>query len=255
MIAWPRNIWKYTLVCEMISWESLILRDLSEERLQLKEKNDLASTYHELTLETKKSIKLTWEIYENIGITQAREWLSTTSMTGTKTLFIDNIERLTLQSINSLLKTLEEPYPMTRIIATTSAIDRVLPTIASRAMILRAVPPLVSHDDRRIMFWSCGRIGRIMRLENIDMLMFEQILWSDLHDVRAGLMRCHEHGMLSWVRDALSSAYPSLVPLCHELQTKISANLKDETVLTYGAYMLRSSLSSIQDGADYTKYR
>ncbi len=55
---------------------------------------------------------------------------------GVKILFIKNIENTNLQSINSLLKFIEEPTENTFIIMTTNNISNVLPTIRSRSQVI-----------------------------------------------------------------------------------------------------------------------
>ncbi len=55
---------------------------------------------------------------------------------GVKILFIKNVENTNVQSINSLLKFIEEPTEKTFIIMTTNNISNVLPTIRSRAQVV-----------------------------------------------------------------------------------------------------------------------
>lgn len=49
-----------------------------------------------------------------------------------KVFVIQNVEALTAEGANALLKTLEEPAPRSLLILTTSAVDKVLPTVRSR---------------------------------------------------------------------------------------------------------------------------
>lgn len=62
-----------------------------------------------------------------------------------KVLVIENIERMNGASANAFLKSLEEPLPGRIIIATTSNLERVLPTIQSRALLFRTQAP--TTDD------------------------------------------------------------------------------------------------------------
>ncbi|WKX02608.1 hypothetical protein [Candidatus Mycoplasma mahonii] len=55
---------------------------------------------------------------------------------GIKILLIKNVENTNIQSINSLLKFIEEPTPNTFIIMTTNNISAVIPTIKSRSQII-----------------------------------------------------------------------------------------------------------------------
>jgi len=54
-----------------------------------------------------------------------------------KVIIISNAEKLSIESSNSLLKTLEEPKSKTTLILTTTNIDRILPTIKSRCQIIK----------------------------------------------------------------------------------------------------------------------
>lgn len=56
-------------------------------------------------------------------------------------LVIENIERMNGASANAFLKSLEEPLPGRIIIATTSNLELVLPTIQSRALLFRTQAP------------------------------------------------------------------------------------------------------------------
>ena len=64
---------------------------------------------------------------------------------GIKILVIRNIENSNKQSLNSLLKFIEEPTPNTYILMTTNNIGKVLPTIKSRSQILSIKP--INIDD------------------------------------------------------------------------------------------------------------
>ncbi len=59
---------------------------------------------------------------------------------GKRIILIKNIENSNKQSINSLLKFIEEPNKDTFIIITTNSINNVLPTIKSRTQILKLKP-------------------------------------------------------------------------------------------------------------------
>lgn len=64
---------------------------------------------------------------------------------GKKILVIRNIENANKQSVNSLLKFIEEPTKDTYIIMTTNKIAAVLPTIKSRSQILNLKPTDIDH--------------------------------------------------------------------------------------------------------------
>jgi DNA polymerase-3 subunit delta' len=57
-----------------------------------------------------------------------------------RVLVLDEADRLNPNSANSLLKTLEEPYPGNHLVLVTTAPDRLLPTILSRTQRVRFIP-------------------------------------------------------------------------------------------------------------------
>jgi DNA polymerase III delta prime subunit len=72
---------------------------------------------------------------------QLNRWLQLAPAGDYKVLVIENIERMNGASANAFLKSLEEPLPRRMIIATTSNLERVLPTIQSRALLFRTQTP------------------------------------------------------------------------------------------------------------------
>ncbi len=72
-------------------------------------------------------------------IIKATEHLTQTAIeaVGKKILYIKNIENANKQSINSLLKFIEEPQPNTFILMTTNDINNVLTTIKSRSQVMK----------------------------------------------------------------------------------------------------------------------
>ena len=63
----------------------------------------------------------------------------------TKVFIIRNIELMTLEAANALLKTLEEPAPNTLMILTTSVLEANLDTIKSRCHIVKFFPSSVNR--------------------------------------------------------------------------------------------------------------
>jgi DNA polymerase-3 subunit delta' len=57
-----------------------------------------------------------------------------------RVIVLDEADRLNKSSANSLLKTLEEPYPGTHLVLVTTAPDKLLPTILSRTQRVRFIP-------------------------------------------------------------------------------------------------------------------
>jgi hypothetical protein len=62
-----------------------------------------------------------------------------------KVVIISRIDRLYPSAANALLKTLEEPHPYAKIVATTSEIGRVIPTILSRCVCVACELPERGH--------------------------------------------------------------------------------------------------------------
>lgn len=54
-----------------------------------------------------------------------------------KVVLFENIERMTINAANALLKLCEEPLPQRLLVATAHSIDAVLPTLFSRAFVIR----------------------------------------------------------------------------------------------------------------------
>ncbi len=75
-------------------------------------------------------------------IVKATEHLTQTAIesAGKKILYIKNIENANKQSLNSLLKFIEEPQPNTFIIMTTNDLNNVLTTIKSRSQVMKLRP-------------------------------------------------------------------------------------------------------------------
>jgi DNA polymerase-3 subunit delta' len=72
---------------------------------------------------------------ESMKVDDIREIIQRTSMTFQSSYFlvcIENIERMTEETMNALLKTLEEPPPHVIFLLTTLNINRILPTVLSR---------------------------------------------------------------------------------------------------------------------------
>lgn len=82
---------------------------------------------------------------ETIKIQEVREILSMMGLrpfsAQKKVIIIKNVELLTTESANVLLKTLEEPTASSLMILTTSVIERVLPTIRSRCHRIQFATP------------------------------------------------------------------------------------------------------------------
>ncbi|MFA6378290.1 MAG: DNA polymerase III subunit delta' [Candidatus Omnitrophota bacterium] len=146
-----------------------------------------------------------------------------------KVFIITEVERLTLEASNALLKTLEEPTNNTLILLTTSALDRVLDTIKSRCQILYFFP--LSHEEMEKNFslkehvseteahflasFSEGCPGRIAPGEHSQVLerrneAIDQFIFSDNDDVYLKKILADEaqtaqmiHFLFCWFKDLM----------------------------------------------------
>ena len=112
----------------------LLIKDCSQE---------LEKT-HTLAVETpsaQKTIPLVnGELYENRGVREISSWLQQSAFSGKKCLLIENLERMSNAAMNAFLKTCEEPLKHRFIFATVSDESAILPTIFSRALLVRFAP-------------------------------------------------------------------------------------------------------------------
>lgn len=78
-------------------------------------------------------------------------------------IFMENVERLTEEAANSLLKVLEEPHEGTIFLLTASVPDRVLPTIQSRTekYLLRPLSPAHLEQILRAMGFAAGEYASL----------------------------------------------------------------------------------------------
>jgi len=75
--------------------------------------------------------------YDDIWVEDIVSWLQKSSTSGTKIVFLENIDRLIPDAGHALLKSLEEPLDGRIIIASASHVSTVLPTLLSRALVLQ----------------------------------------------------------------------------------------------------------------------
>ena len=112
----------------------LWIRDCSQELEKI----------HTLAVETpsaQKTIPLAnGELYENRGVREISSWLQQSAFSGKKCLLIENLERMSNAAMNAFLKTCEEPLKHRFIFATVSDESAILPTIFSRALLVRFAP-------------------------------------------------------------------------------------------------------------------
>ena len=130
--------------------------------------------------------------------------LSTTTTATYKIFLAKNIERMTLEAANALLKTLEDPPPQVLFLLTTSHPNELLKTILSRVRIfmfsglpekkllefLEAALPEASDDDRRLAAeLSLGRPGKALTLLRNDTLLGH---YKEMYQRLCGLIDHHD---------------------------------------------------------------
>ena len=118
---------------------------------------------------------------DSIKIKEVRELISKINLkpfnSFYKVAIIDNAERLTLESANALLKTLEEPPGQAVLVLITNNSTRLLPTIVSRSRVIKFFRvhgseilkilqnKNIEEDKKRLIFEvSMGRPGRVFEL-------------------------------------------------------------------------------------------
>ena len=126
----------------------LWIRDCSQELEKI----------HTLAVETpsaQKTIPLAnGELYENRGVREISSWLQQSAFSGKKCLLIENLERMSNAAMNAFLKTCEEQLKHRFIFATVSDESAILPTIFSRALLVR-FSPLSTQQMREFLYDKC----------------------------------------------------------------------------------------------------
>jgi len=134
-------------------WKTSFLRSFAEENLWDHTTTDLFWMRdcsrqlwkpHSIQVEMpdkQKTIQISDTItYDNKGIREVNNRLQQSSLSWKKILLIENLQRMTNAAMNAFLKTCEEPLPNRYILATAEHESWILPTILSRAMIIRFSP-------------------------------------------------------------------------------------------------------------------
>ncbi len=144
LLSWPSWIWKTTLIKKKI--QDILWKHYQSDFLYIKDYSHIIWKQNTIKIDLNKSNKeLDVPGYEKIPQMSTREilwWLDKTSIWKYKILLIENIERMTISSANSFLKTFEEANQNTLIITTTSNPNQLLDTILSRALIVKFNIPI-----------------------------------------------------------------------------------------------------------------
>ena len=130
--------------------KTTFLRNFAEENLWEYQKTDLfwmkdcskiLWKIHSIQVETpdkQKIIEISEsEIYDNKWIRELNTWLQQSSISWRKMVIIENLQRMTNSAMNAFLKTCEEPLKNRYILATAEHESWILPTILSRAMVIK----------------------------------------------------------------------------------------------------------------------
>ena len=144
LLSWPKNIWKKTLVLELIKQLWVLESDL----LMIEDPSKIDWGNYTIKVdvpEKEQKMIVQDKVFLNLWARQINEFISTTAFWKYKVVFIENIERLNISAANSLLKTLEEPSEWVFIFATTSNKNKLLDTIISRAILINFYP--VSYEE------------------------------------------------------------------------------------------------------------
>jgi len=130
--------------------KTTFLRNFAEENFWEYQKTDLfwmkdcskiLWKIHSIQVETpdkQKIIEISEsEIYDNKWIRELNTWLQQSSISWRKMVIIENLQRMTNSAMNAFLKTCEEPLKNRYILATAEHESWILPTILSRAMVIK----------------------------------------------------------------------------------------------------------------------
>lgn len=146
----PSWLWKITVAEQMA--KNLLQQFFVSDCLMLCDYTQELEKPHTIKISSEDVIQLSdWSFYNDLGIREVHEWMVKSPTWKFKCLIIEDIERLTEQAANALLKILEEPLPWRLIIATCSEQSYVLPTILSRALLFSFYPVDDKHMDAYIL--------------------------------------------------------------------------------------------------------
>lgn len=139
LLIWPEGVWKTSFLLDYI--KKILWSFFHSDFLWMKDMSSVLGKNHALQVETPTSLKTipleNWELYQNRGVRELTTRLQQSSLSGKKIVLIEKLERMTLAAMNAFLKTCEEPLANRFIFATVSSESEILPTILSRALLVR----------------------------------------------------------------------------------------------------------------------
>lgn len=188
LFAGPPNIGKFTIAKTMAN----ILQCPNNYCRNCSICREIEKSYHSDTLElidNGESIKIEMirELNEKIAMSAQNRY---------KVVLIQNIERMTVESANAMLKSLEEPPEKVLFILTTSSLQKVLPTVLSRVRtihfyrleeqelktLLKENYPLLDEEMiNHVLAFSMGRPGKAFQmLQHPEIYESYRVMYSDI---------------------------------------------------------------------------
>ena len=142
LLVWDSGLGKTSYLLELL--EEFLWPYRHQDLLWIRDCTKELEKTHTLAVETPSSQKIiplsNWENYENKWVREISTWLQQSAFSGKKCLLIENLERMSNAAMNAFLKTCEEPLKHRFIFATVSDESAILPTIFSRALVVRFSP-------------------------------------------------------------------------------------------------------------------
>lgn len=153
LLVGEKGLGKTSFLSELL--ENFLWNYKYQDLLLIKDCSQELEKTHTLAVETpsaQKTIPLAnGELYENRGVREISSWLQQSAFSGKKCLLIENLERMSNAAMNAFLKTCEEPLKHRFIFATVSDESAILPTIFSRALLVR-FSPLFTQQMRDFLY-------------------------------------------------------------------------------------------------------
>lgn len=153
LLVGEKGLGKTSFLSELL--ENFLWNYKYQDLLLIKDCSQELEKTHTLAVETpstQKTIPLAnGELYENRGVREISSWLQQSAFSGKKCLLIENLERMSNAAMNAFLKTCEEPLKHRFIFATVSDESAILPTIFSRALLVR-FSPLSTQQMREFLY-------------------------------------------------------------------------------------------------------
>ncbi len=138
LLTGPKNIGK-TTIAQTLAKETL-QQFFVQDFLRMQDMTQVLGKKHSIKVGAEKDPEMIdlpdGSMYEDKTIREVTKWLQHSSASGKKVLLLENIERMTISAANAFLKAAEEPLPGRIIIATTTHISHIMPTIVSRAIVV-----------------------------------------------------------------------------------------------------------------------